>query len=224
MKNWNAGTVSGLERSNSVLQTPSRAPVTRRKKQEMQEQANASDLQFPGFQNSFAQSSPHRSPTKPLKSGTQGKAKNKEKSQDGSSSILFSPSKGPPRAFVFDDIGGDEPIQDYDAEAAPEPGDGSPRRRTSRLQATKHGPDVPDTPSVNGVELPLDFDDNQVDVDDRFRGIDWKEEVSHPSPICNPLAEQRRTVSPPLVLARLSWITGSHTAPTTFGWKGRRRV
>lgn len=188
MRSWNSGIVNGLERSTSLLQTPSRAPVARRKGQERQEHANAPDLRFPGFQNSFAQSSPLQSPSRPIRIGTQNKSnsnsnnsKGKARSDDTSRPILFSPSKGPPRTFVFDDSGGDDTIQDYDADLAPEIGDGSPRRRSSRL-LTKHGPEIPETPSVNGIDLPLDFDDNHILAVDQFRGIDWMEEASLSSP------------------------------------------
>jgi hypothetical protein len=134
-----------------------------------------SDLRFPGFQNSFAQSSPKRSPSKTARSNLQRKGKEKEDFVDLVASVTFSPSKGPPRTFVFDDSGMDDSIQDYDAEMTF--GDGSPRRRSARLGATKSIPEAPHTPPISGVELSPDYEDAPVVIEDSYKGVDWREEV-----------------------------------------------
>ena len=167
---------AGSSKNVSVMQTPSRAPVALRNRQDSLDQADTSELRFPGFHNSFAQSPPKRSPSKTAKNGTQSRAKGKEKATDPVTAVMFSPSKGRPHAFVFDDSGVDDSIQDYDAEM--NVGDGSPRRRSARLEAPITRPDIPDTPSVNGIDFPSDFVEDPIIAEEPCRGVDWREEAS----------------------------------------------
>jgi hypothetical protein len=185
MREWSAGARnSRLTRKNSILETPSRTQnAFKEKKAKVVQQGrpNVSEVKFPGFENSFAHGAPAHSPTRTRNGGQTNdfvaprltqRGKSKDKAQNQVIPNLFSPSKGPPKVFNFDDLSAaDETIQDFDGDVVI--GDGSPHRH----KPPENFDGVQTTPSISGCDIFIEPEEEQVLSEVPFVGIDWREEV-----------------------------------------------
>ena len=153
---------------------------------------SAPEMKFPGFENSFVQSSPLSSPTRPRKlsattrnasartptkserakasNSTPTRAKNGALSPVKLPSLNLKPQANPD----FDELQGDDYIQDFDIDMGAN--DGSPRSRCKSLTdsspTTDRGLD-----SVGDLGFSDDIDRDVGADGDVFEGINWGEEV-----------------------------------------------
>lgn len=157
----------------------------------MRQQQAVGELKLPGFENSFVQSTPLKSPTRrrtepaipetPSRSPLKGKGKAPAGGHEASN-VMFSPVKMASQSFnrsprnIGNTFPADDTIQDFDIDM-----DVSANRRRQSGKDFGRGSspvhDIPDTSSIMGSETFGDLEQEQMDIDESFDGIDLREEV-----------------------------------------------
>ncbi|THH05276.1 hypothetical protein EW145_g4910 [Phellinidium pouzarii] len=195
MRNWASSNAAGPSGGYSVRQTPSR----RRQNFEGESpkisagtHSAVPEPKFPGFENSFLQSSPLRSSPHRSTSNLElrnnrtpqkhSRDKGKDNARERGANGPFSPAKIPPLnlrpslAVAYNNPPTDDFIQDFDGDVVIN--DGSPRRPFKAVkEGSSPGLDQGDFSSVIDSELICDPDGDILLEDDSFRGIDWNEEL-----------------------------------------------
>lgn len=192
MRNWSSGTQSGPSGWNSQSHTPSKRRTSTERGKSPKPLAKhrqvVPELKFPGFDNSFVPTSPVKSPTRrrSMPSGLEtsplkGKGKVPARSQEPSN-VLFSPVKMASQMINRspkpreDEFPTDDNIQDFDLDLDVS----SNRQRRSGKdpgRGSSPGHDVPDSSSFMGSEFLEESEQEQMEIDQTFEGIDWRDEV-----------------------------------------------
>ncbi|KAH8119396.1 hypothetical protein DFH11DRAFT_1564797 [Phellopilus nigrolimitatus] len=195
MRGWTSPNPAGLIKDSTLEETPSRQRIRFETYDQEKSPRNAAktrlagpDLKFTGFENSFLQSSPVKSPSRLRHSAANLPAiytprkKARGKGKEAMASGVFSPVRMPPltlrpntghdrdRSFI------DDSIQDFNVDV--EMGDGSPRIYSESVRdGSSPGRDPGDLSSVVDMEL-LDDPEGSTSLEaDNFDGIDWSEEL-----------------------------------------------
>ncbi|KAL5507293.1 hypothetical protein ACEPAH_6749 [Sanghuangporus vaninii] len=215
MREWNAMRTANPNKANLIMNTPSMkggAGENRgdgRVRTGMKLRPSVSGMKFPGFENSFLQSSPSNSPTRsrqftsavrndagvrtPTKSN-RGKATDPapSRARNGVLSPIKLPSLTfkPPADADFDKIQMDDCIQDFDVDIGPN--DDSPRSRCKSVRTESSPTTDRGLYSAGDLGFSDDMDMDTVMEGDIFEGINWSEELhymlfSHISPVSHSL-------------------------------------